>query len=65
MIVRDLDMCDLTVVPSKADAILIVDSDRVLTPAVSSQLLQTISRRNAERLKRWRVVDHGKLSARG
>jgi hypothetical protein len=48
VIVNDLDVIGVTVGPAKADSLLIIDSDAVLSPAISGEFLQTICRRHSE-----------------
>lgn len=48
MVIDDLDLFGTCFVPNKADAPLIVDSDAVLTRPVSSQQLQSVSRRGGQ-----------------
>jgi hypothetical protein len=42
MVVRDFDFVGITVLPAKADPVLIVDPDAVLPDPVSSQALEAI-----------------------
>ena len=48
MIIRNFDFVCATLFPFKADAVLIVDTDAVLTAAVSFQGFQMVSRRHAK-----------------
>jgi hypothetical protein len=48
VIIDDLDLLRITFAPDEADAELVVDSDAVLSLAVSDQLFQPISGEGAE-----------------
>jgi hypothetical protein len=43
MIIRDFDLVSVTVTPEKADPILVVDADAVLSRSVPFERLQSIS----------------------
>jgi nitrogenase subunit NifH len=44
----DFDIVGIPFFPAKADSILVVDSQAVLTLAISSERFETIARRNAQ-----------------
>ena len=48
VIVDDFHLIRAIVRPDKADAILVIDPDTVLSPAISRQRLQAIARRHTE-----------------
>lgn len=48
MIIHDLDVVRVPVLPDKANAVLIVDADRVLPGPIASEPLQPIARRNQQ-----------------
>lgn len=48
MVIDDLDLFRIAILPAKANAILFVDSNTVLTTPVATQSLRPIARRNAE-----------------
>ena len=50
--------------PYKTDPPLVVDSNAVLALQIGRELLEPISRRNAEILQRLRVVQHRELPTR-
>ena len=58
MIIDDFNFICVAIVPHKANAVLIVDSDAVSPRPVSNQLLQSISGRNAEVVERSRRVEN-------
>ena len=51
MIIDDFNVLRTVVFPNKANAPLVVDPYRVLSPAISSKRLQTIARRHAQVLQ--------------
>ena len=51
MIVDDLYVFGTVVSPAEADAILVVDSDAVLSAAISFQGLEPVARRDAQIVK--------------
>ena len=65
MIVNDLDLMRIAVLPSEADAPLIVDPNTVLPSALPSQLLQSIPRRDAQIIEGFRGIDDNQLSQHG
>jgi hypothetical protein len=48
MIIRDLDIVSVTIPPSKTDPVLIVNSDAVLSMALTFKSLQTVARQCAQ-----------------
>jgi len=48
MVVRDLDLESVALTPNEANPPLVVDPDAVLAPAVTRQLLQTVTRRDLQ-----------------
>lgn len=48
MVVADFNVVCATVFPDEADSVLIIDADAVLTFTVTDQLLQTVTRRDAQ-----------------
>jgi hypothetical protein len=65
MVVRHLDVEGVTVTPGKADAPLIVDSDAVLPPALASEFLKSVARRDGQIGKRRGAVDDQELPCGG
>lgn len=57
MVVRDFDFEGMAVLPSEADAVLLVDPDAVLSASISTQPLEPVRRRHRQMLKVPRVVD--------
>ena len=51
MVVNDLDLVCIAILPSEANAPLIVDPDTVLPSALTSKLLEAISWRDAQILE--------------
>jgi hypothetical protein len=64
VIVNDLDVIGVTVGPAKANSPLIIDSDAVLSPAISGEFLQTIGRRHSEFVQRGGGVYDQQLAQR-
>jgi hypothetical protein len=62
MIVSDFHVIRVTSAPDKAHAPLIVDTDAVLTAAVSAQLFKAISGRRAKILNDNGAIQHPKFS---
>jgi len=58
MIVDDLYIIGVSIMPPKANAPLIVNSDAVLSQSVSAQRFQPISGRHSERMEVWRRINH-------
>jgi hypothetical protein len=52
MVINDFNLVRLAVPPFKTDPVLIIDTNAVLAPAVSSQSLQAVAGRNPECIKR-------------
>ena len=63
MVVRDLNIVRSVLFPDKADAILIVDANAVLTSPVSLQSLQLVSGRKAQVAQVGRGFELVKLTA--
>jgi hypothetical protein len=51
VVIRYLYLLSITIVPTKADAPLIVDPDAPLSASVTGQLFQFIAWRNAQEVK--------------
>src|SRR5438045_9140077 len=64
MIIGDLDIEGVAVLPPKADTILIVNSDAVLSHAISLQRLQTVRRRRRKITELLSVVDLNQTAQR-
>jgi hypothetical protein len=70
MIVNDLDLIGIAILPSKADAPLLVHANTVLAGAIAPELLQSIARRHAEvvellgRIHRHQFAQHRALEIR-
>jgi hypothetical protein len=64
MIVGYLNFMGMPVGPAKANAILVIDPDRVLTFSIALQLLQLVTRRRLQVMKTGRRMDHKKLAPR-
>ncbi len=62
MIVDDLNLVRITILPSKADAPLVIDSDAVLAGAITFQLLQAISRRHPKILEGFGGIDQDEFA---
>ena len=65
MIVNDLDLMRIAVLPSKANAPLIVDPNTVQPSALPSQLLQSVARRNAQIIESLGGIDDDQLAQHG
>ena len=65
MVVNDLDLMRIAVLPSKADAPLIVDPNTVLPSALSAKLLESVSRRDAQILEGLGSIDDDQLAQHG
>jgi hypothetical protein len=65
MIVDNFYTLGVAVMPLEADAPLSVDTNAVLTPAASRQLLQMVARRDAQVRQGFRGVEDFELSTRG
>jgi hypothetical protein len=61
MVVDDFHIVGIAVPPYEADAILIIDSDAVLTFALAVQSLQPVSRGNIQIIQRHRGMQQEKL----
>jgi hypothetical protein len=48
VIIRDFDVVGISSLPSETDAILLVDSNAVLTPAVPRESLEPVTRWNRQ-----------------
>ena len=62
MIINDLDVIRIAILPTKADAPLIVDPNTVLASAIASEFLQPITWRHAEVLEELCGIDQPQLS---
>ena len=64
MIVNDFNVMKAVTIDHKADAILIVDPNAVLSLAITMEQLQMIRRRDSQILQTSRIVDHNQLAER-
>ena len=64
VIVQNFDTMRVAVLPTKANAPLVIDAYAVLTFAVAFERLQTIRRRNPEIVETGCVVEHTQLATR-
>ena len=64
VVINDLDLLGFTFAPDKADAVLIVDSDAVLSPSVAFESFQPVSRRAVQVFKVCSGVKHYEFSVR-
>lgn len=48
MVIADFDACGAGVSPLEANAELVVDSDAMASPSISSQCFQSVARRNPQ-----------------
>jgi hypothetical protein len=62
--VDDFDVLSITASPLEADAVLIVDPDRMLASPILLQRLEVIARESAQIVERFRFVQHHVLAAR-
>lgn len=62
MVVDDFDLVGMSVGESEADAVLIVDPDRMLTAPIATQFFQTVSGREFEILNGCGGTDKTKFS---
>jgi hypothetical protein len=62
VIIDDLDIVGMSRSKSEADSPLVIDADAVLAVTIAAQLLQTISRRDAQIVQRDRGVKLQKFS---
>ena len=58
MIVRDLDLEGIVTAPHKADSILVIDANAVLSLPVAAKLFQPVSGRAFQVVKGCRIVEH-------
>ena len=65
MIVNDLDLMRIAVLPSEANAPLIVDPNTVQPSALPSQLLQPVARRNAQIIESLGSIDDDQVAQHG
>ena len=65
MVVNDLDLMRIAVLPSKADAPLIVDPNTVLPSTLSAKLLESVSGRDAQILEDLGGIDDHQLAQHG
>lgn len=65
MVVNDLHLMGIALLPSKADAPLVVDANAVLPSAFASKLLEAVPRRYTQVIKRLSGVDDGQLAQHG
>lgn len=63
VVIDDFHVVGVTVIPSEADAPLIVDPDAVLAFALTLQGFQPIGRRNAQIIQHAGVPQHAQLAA--
>lgn len=64
VVIDELDVDRALITPSKANAILLVDSDGVLPLTIAAELLQTIAGRSPQVVQRLGVSENGKLVLR-
>src|SRR6185295_19326691 len=64
VIVDDLDVVGMALSPNEADPPLVVDTDRMLSAAISLQCLQAIGRRNAQIVQAPGIVEQTQLAQR-
>ena len=64
VIVNDLDFVRLGFAPDETNTVLIIDSDTVLSSAITFQCLQPIACRFAKVLKTIRIIQHLQLTTR-
>jgi hypothetical protein len=57
VVIGDLDVKSVSLFPTKANSILIVYANAVLTRSISLQTLKTVCRRRSEVTKFFRIVD--------
>jgi hypothetical protein len=57
VIIRDLNLVDISCLPSETDPILIVDPDTVLSVSVCPQPFKTVSWRNSELNEIFHSID--------
>ena len=57
MVVADFDIVGIAIQKSKADPPLVVDGNRVLTDAVTSERMQSVTRGNSEVTQSRRRID--------
>jgi len=62
MIVGDFNVVSVVLSPSETDSVPVVDADAVLSQTISTQLFQTVSRRDFQVVQFQRGVQHGQLS---
>jgi hypothetical protein len=65
MVVHDLDVKRIAVLPSEADAPLIIDANTVLSSALPAQLLESVPWRDAQIIERLGGVDDDQLAQHG
>jgi len=58
MVIRDFDFECIVTTPHKADPILIVDSNAVLSLAIAAQLFQSIARRTFQIVQSRGSIEH-------
>ena len=64
MVVNEFDVVRVTVVPSKADAPLIVDANTVLSGAITFELFEAVSGRRAEIIQGLCGIDHERFTVK-
>src|SRR2546430_5958004 len=62
MVVNDLDLMGITLLPSEADAPLIVDPNTVLPSALPSKLLEPVPRRDTQIIESLSGINDDKLA---
>src|SRR3546814_14801535 len=62
MIVGYFDIVGMSARPAKANAVLVINPNRVLTFSIALQLLQLVARRRLQVMKAGRRLDHEKLA---
>lgn len=65
MVVYDLDLMGIPVLPSEANAPLVVDPNTVLPNALPSKLLESVSRRGTQIIERLSGINDDQLAQHG
>jgi hypothetical protein len=64
MVIRDFDMFSPFIGPCKANAVLLINANRVLAYSITVECFQAVSRRVAELRQRARFSERAQLSQR-
>ena len=65
VVIGDFDVMGAILVPSEADAVLVVDPDRILPGAVALERLEPVARRGAQIIEPMGGVEHRQFSQGG